>query len=186
MTDNKKLYIYSGLAIALAVAGYLVMTKRKPAPLKKEDTSGEQDDENNVITLPSGSVITNQQALIEPTLAQILKLPLAEIKLKMLNKNIYTKVENVNPRQTPYVNNGWFVNNGVGGRITEKGTFAGTVLDVQKDLGSMANRDGKVYNWFKLKPSPTALNQIREDSNILLGSVKTSPYWLREDVITII
>ena len=185
MSDNKKLYIYSGLAIALAVVGYLVITNKKPLSIKEGDTIGEQDEQGDVVTLPSGSTITSQQALIEPTLAEILKLPLAEIKLKMLNKNIYTKIENVNPRQTPYVNNGWLVNNGVGGRITEKGTFAGTVMDVQKDSGSMSNRDGKVYNWFKLKPSPTALNQIKKDSNVLLGSVKTAPYWLREDVITI-
>lgn len=185
MSDNKKLYVYSGLAIALAVVGYFVITYKKPLLIKEEDTAGEEDEKNDVVNLPSGSTITTQQALIEPTLAEILKLPLAQIKLKMLNKNIYTKIENVNPRQTPYVNNGWFVNNGVGGRITEKGTFAGTVMDVQKDSGSMTNRDGNVYNWFKLKPSPTALSQIQKDSNVLLGSVRTSPYWLREDVITI-
>ena len=92
MSDNKKLYIYSGLAVALAVVGYLLITKKKPLSIKEEDTAGEEDEKNDVVNLPSGSTITTQQALIEPTLAEILKLPLAQIKLKMVNKNIYTKI----------------------------------------------------------------------------------------------
>jgi hypothetical protein len=183
MNGDKKLYLYSGLAIALAVVAYVVITKKKPL-LNTADTStveGEEEDMDLVVT-PSGDTISTEQAIIDPTLTEILKLPLAEIKLKMLNKKIYTKLDNVNPRITPYVNNGWFVNNSVGGKITQKGTFAGIVTDVAQDKGKMANSQGKVYIWFKIKPSAEAVKQIKEDTPLLL-TAKTDNFWLREDVI---
>jgi len=185
MNGDKKLYLYSGLAIALAVVAYFVITKKKPLPTSSEEGVTEEDEQGEVVILPSGSTVTNEQATVDPTLSEILKLPLSEIKLKMLNKNIYTKIDNVNPRTTPYVNNGIFVNNSVGGKITKKGTFAGKVTDVAKDTGMMSNAQGRVYLWFKIKPSSDAINQIKDDSNILLGVVKTNNFWLREDVIVL-
>ena len=101
----------------------------------------------------------------------------------MLGKDIYSKVENINPRQTTYVNNGWFVNNGVGGRITQKDTLIGTVTDVVNDSGSLHNNSGSIYKWFKINPSVEAIKQIKEDSNILLGGTKTQSFYVREDVI---
>jgi len=181
MNGDKKLYLYSGLAIALAVVAYVVITKKKPLPIASEEASTEEENQDVVVT-PSGDTITVEQAIVDPTLTEILKLPLAEIKLNMLNKKLYTKLDNVNPRQTPYVNNGWFVNNGVGGKITQKGTFAGTVTDVAKDKGSMSNAQGRVYIWFKVKPSAEAVKQIEDDSNILIPT-KTDTFWLREDVV---
>jgi hypothetical protein len=184
MNGDKKLYLYSGLAIALAVVAYVVITKKKPL-LDTADAStvdAEQEEEENIVVTPSGDTITTEQASIDPTLSEILKLPLAQIKLKMLNKKIYTKLDNVNPRITPYVNNGWFVNNSVGGKITQKGTFAGIVTDVAQDKGKMANSQGKVYIWFKIKPSAEAIKQIKEDTPILLTPI-TDAFWLREDVI---
>ena len=100
----------------------------------------------------------------------------------MLNKKVYTKIDNVNPRLTPYVNNGFFVNNSIGGRITQKDTLAGTVTDVSNDKGSMSNAQGRVYIWFKIKPSAEAVKQIKEDANFYTAP-KTSSFWLREDVI---
>jgi hypothetical protein len=97
-------------------------------------------------------------------------------------KNIYSKVDNVNPRQTPYVNNGWFVNNGVGGRITQKDTLIGVVTDVVNDKGLLKNNSGAIYKWIKVKPSPEAVKQIKDDSNILIGT-KTQTFYVREDVI---
>ena len=184
MNGNKKLYLYSGLAIALAVVAYVVITKKKTLPTPSDEQTEETEEtEEDVVVTPSGDTITVDQATIDPPLAEILKLPLAEIKLNMLNKKLYTKIDNVNPRQTPYVNNGWFVNNGVNGRITQKGTFAGTVTDVAKDKGSMSNAQGRVYIWFKVKPSAEAVKQIKDDSSILLGGSKTDTFWLREDVV---
>jgi hypothetical protein len=183
MNGDKKLYLYSGLAIALAVVAYVVITKKKPLLNTADATvEAEEDKEEDIIVTPSGDTITTEQASIDPALSDILKLPLAQIKLKMLNQKIYTKLENVNPRITPYVNNGWFVNNGVGGKITRKGTYAGIVTDVAQDKGKMANSQGKVYVWFKIKPSADAVKQIKEDTPILL-TPKTDFFWLREDVI---
>lgn len=183
MNGDKKLYLYSGLAIALAVVAYVVITKKKPLPTTSNEESTTEEESDDIVVTPSGDTITPEQAIIDPALTDILKLPLAEIKLNMLNKKLYTKIDNVNPRQTPYVNNGWFVNNGVNGRITQKGTFAGTVTDVAKDKGSMSNAQGRVYIWFKVKPSAEAVKQIKDDSSILLGGSKTDTFWLREDVV---
>jgi hypothetical protein len=100
----------------------------------------------------------------------------------MLGKQIYTKLDNVNPRQSPYVNNGWLVNNGVGGRITQKDTLIGTVTDVVNDKGSLKNKSGAIYKWFKVNPSLVAIKQIKDDSNILIPT-KTDTFYVREDVI---
>ena len=128
MNSDKKLYLYSGLAIALSVVAYVVITKKRK--LDTDPSSKVQPD----VTTTTGDVVTAEQSAIDPTLFEIIKLPLAQAKAKLLGKDIYTKVENVNPRQTPYVNNGWFVNNGVGGRITDKDTLIGSVTDVVNDV----------------------------------------------------
>lgn len=179
MNSDKKIYLYSGLAIVLSVVAYVVITRKR-----KLDT----DPSLNVhpdVTTPTGDVISGEQAVLDPTLSEIIKLPLIQAKAKMLGKDIYTKVENVNPRQTPYVNNGWLVNNGVGGRITQKDTLIGTVTDVVNDKGSLRNNLGDIYKWFKINPSNEAVKQIKEDSNILIGGTKTKTFYVREDVIKI-
>lgn len=180
--NDKKIYIYSGLAIALAVVAYVVITKKKPL----EDTSlssSTQEDENNVETT-TGDEITIEQNLIEPTLKEILKKPLAQIKLSLLNKKLYTKLDDVNPRVSAYVNNGWFKNNLLGGKIKIKGTLAGTVVDVANDTGLLKNTDGKVFVWFKINPSASARKQIEDDSNIFTAQ-RFNTFWLREDVISL-
>jgi hypothetical protein len=179
MNSDKKLYLFSGLAIALSVVAYIVITRKKKTDTDPANTQDTQED----ITTPTGDVITVEQAVIDPTLQEIIKLPLAQVKTKMLGKSIYAKVANINPRQTPYVNNGWFVNNGVGGRITQKDTFIGNVTDVVNDSGSLHNNSGSIYKWFKVNPSTEAIKQIKDDSNILLGVTKTQTFYFREDVI---
>jgi hypothetical protein len=47
----------------------------------------------------------------------------------------------------------------------------------------MSNAQGRVYIWFKVKPSAEAVKQIKDDSSILLGGSKTDTFWLREDVV---
>jgi len=179
MNSDKKLYLYSGLAIALSVVAYVVITRKKKLDT---DPSALSESENSGIETSTGEVISNEQAIIDPTLAEIIKLPLAQAKTKMLGKNIYSKVFNINPRQSPYVNNGWFVNNGVGGRILIKDTFIGSVTDVVNDKGSLRNPSGNIYKWLKVKPSQEAIRQIKEDSNILIPT-KTDTFYVREDVI---
>jgi hypothetical protein len=176
MNSDKKLYLYSGLAIALSVVAYVVITKKK-----KSDTDPSANT-NKEVTTSTGDVVSVEQAVIDPTLQEILKLPLAQAKAKMLGKEIYSKVENVNPRQTPYVNNGWFVNNSIGGRITQKDILIGTVTDVVNDKGLLSNNSGSIYKWFKVKPSKEAITLIKEDSNILIPT-KTDTFYVREDVI---
>jgi hypothetical protein len=177
MNSDKKLYLYSGLAIALSLVAYVVITTKK----KLDSDPFAIEIKPDVIT-PTGDEISNQQAVIDPILAEIIKLPLAQVKSKLLGKNIYSKVDNVNPRQTPYVNNGIFVNNGVGGRITQKNTLIGVVTDVVNDKGLLKNNSGDIYKWFKVKPSPEAIKQIKDDSSILMGT-KTQNFYVRQDVI---
>lgn len=177
MNSDKKLYLYSGLAIALSLVAYAIITRKKK--LDTDPTLNVKPD----VTTTTGDVISGEQALIDPTISEIIKLPIEQVKTKMIGKSIYSKVDNINPRQTPYVNNGWFVNNGVGGRITEKETFIGNVTDVVNDSGSLRNNVGAIYKWFKLNPSTEAIKQIKDDSNILLGGTKTKTFFVREDVI---
>jgi len=176
MNSDKKLYLYSGLAIALSVVAYVVITKKK-----KLDTDPTANDVPQVSTT-TGEVVSVEQATLDPTLSEIIKLPLAQAKSKLVGKNVYSKVFNINPRQTPYVNNGWLVNNGVGGRITQKDTLIGSVTDVVNDKGSLKNNSGSIYKWLKIAPSLDAIKQIKDDSNFLIGT-KTDTFYVREDVV---
>ena len=151
---------------------------------KKSDTDPTSSVKPDVTT-QTGDVISGEQAVIDSTLQEIVKLPLAQAKANLLGKEIYSKVENINPRQSAYVNNGWFVNNSVGGRITQKDTLIGTVTDVVNDKGSLRNNSGAIYKWFKIKPSNEAVKQIKDDSSILMGT-KTDTFYVREDVIKLI
>jgi hypothetical protein len=184
MNGDKKLYLYSGLAIALAVVAYVVITKKKPLPTPAKENQTDVEEQENVVVTTTGDEISEEQNIIEPTLKEILKLPLAKVKLHLLNKKLYTKVDDVNPRTSAYVNNGWFKNNLIGGKIKIKGTLAGTVVDVANDTGLLQNTDGRVFIWFKINPSATARKQIEEDSNIFTAQ-KFKTFWLREDVITL-
>jgi hypothetical protein len=176
MNNDKKLYLYSGLAIALSVVAYVVITKKKK--LNTDPTKNVKQD----VTTSTGDVVSVEQAVIDPVLQEIIKLPLAQAKVKLLGKEVYSKVENINPRQTPYVNNGWFVNNGVGGRITQKDTLIGTVTDVVNDKGLLSNNSGSIYKWLKISPSKEAVRQIKDDSSILIPT-KTDSFYVREDVV---
>jgi hypothetical protein len=179
MNSNKKLYLYSGLAITLSVVAYVLITKNKKINIKP--TEEVKPD----VTTTTGDVITNEQATLGSTLQNIIKLPLAEVKSKMLGKSIYSKIDNINPRQTPFVNNGWFVNNTVGGRITQKDTLIGTVTDVVNDKGSLRNNSGSIYKWFKVNPSGEAKKQIEDDKSFLVP-IKTDTFYVREDVIKLV
>ena len=58
----------------------------------------------------------------------------------------------------------------------------GSVTDVVNDKGSLKNKSGNIYKWFKVAPSLVAIKQIKDDSNILIPT-KTNTFYVREDVI---
>lgn len=178
MNHDKKLYLYSGLAIALSLVGYVLIVRKK----KLDSDPSSYIVKEDVVTT-TGDTISNEQAVVDKTLKEIFELPLQQAKSKLLGKEVFTKVDNVNPRQTPNVNNGWFINNSVGGRITKKDTLIGKITDVGQDKGLLRNNSGNIYKWLKINPSNEAVKQIKDDSNILIGGTKTKTFFVREDVV---
>ena len=92
-----------------------------------EEEDNTEDNKEDVET-STGDTITVEQAVVEKNLQEILDMSLSNAKLKLLNKSIYTKLDNVTPRTTPYVNNG-VVNNSYGGKIATKNTKIGIVKE---------------------------------------------------------
>jgi hypothetical protein len=184
MNGDKKLYLYSGLAIALAIVAYVVITKKKPLPTTSdEETTTEEEQTEDVVVTPSGDTITVEQATVDPTLTEILNLPLAKIKLNTLNKKLYTKIDNVNPRTQPFVNNGAF-NNTYGGKIEVKDTLIGTVKDVVEDSGKLTSPKGNVYKWFKVLASKEAIDSVNNTKSWWNVPLKEGiTFYVREDVV---
>jgi hypothetical protein len=181
MNSDKKLYLYSGLAIALSVVAYVVITEKKKL---KSDPSKDNNSDNNLdVTTSTGDIITTEQAVIDKNLQEILNTPISNAKLKLLNKNIFTKLNNVTPRTTPNVNNG-LLNNSYGGKIVDKDTKIGIVKDIVEDSGKLKNPQGNVYKWFKVLASKEAIDSINNTKsfwNTSLGNGIT--FYVREDVI---
>jgi hypothetical protein len=184
MNGDKKLYLYSGLAIALAVVAYIVITKKKPLPKpSNEETEETEDEKDDVVVTETGDEITTEQATIDPALSDILKLPITQTKLKMLNKKVYTKLDKVNPRTQPFVNNG-YINNTYGGEIEYKNTYVGTVKDVVEDSGKLKNPQGNVYKWFKVLGSKEAIDSINKTQSWWNVPLKQGIiFHVREDTI---
>ena len=97
MNGDKKLYLYSGLAIVGAIIAYAIITKKKPLPDSSEGT-GIPDPETNVAVTTTGEVIDIEQVVIPATLAEILKKTSAEATVALINKPVYTKLDNVKVR----------------------------------------------------------------------------------------
>jgi hypothetical protein len=181
MNDDKKLYLYSGLAIALSVVAYVVITEKKKL---KSDPSKDNNTDNNLdVTTSTGDTITMEQALIDKNLQEILNTPISNVKLKLLNKSIYTKLDNVTPRTTPNVNNG-VINNSYGGKIVDKDTKIGIVKDIVEDSGKLKNPQGNVYKWLKVLASKEAIDSINNTKNFWNASLSNGiTFYVREDVI---
>jgi hypothetical protein len=183
MNSDKKLYLYSGLAVALALVVYVVITNKKPSPTTSDKKTSTEEEAEDTIVTPSGDTVTNEQANIDPTLAEVLNLPLAKIKLNVLNKKVYTKLDNVNPRTQPFVNNGAF-NNTFGGKIELKDTLIGTVKDVVEDSGKLTSPKGNVYKWFKVLASKDAIDSINNTKSWWNLPLKEGiTFYVREDVV---
>jgi len=181
MNSDKKLYLYSGLAIALSIVAYVVITEKKKL---KSDPSKDNNSDNNLdVTTSTGDTITVEQAVIDKNLQEILNTPISNAKLKLLNKNIFTKLNNVTPRTTPNVNNGAF-NNSYGGKIVDKNTKIGIVKDIVEDSGKLKNPQGNVYKWFKVLASKEAIDSVNNTKSFWNTSLSNGiTFYVREDVI---
>lgn len=181
MNSDKKLYLYSGLAIALSVVAYLVITEKKK--LKSDPSKEDNTDDKQDVKTPTGDTITVEQAIIDKNLQEILNMPISNAKSKLVNKTIYTKLDNVTPRTTPYVNNG-VINNSYGGKIVDKNTKIGIVKDIVEDLGKLKNPQGNVYKWFKVLASKEAIDSVNKTQSWWNISLNTGiTFYVREDVI---
>jgi len=174
------MYLYSGLAIALSVVAYVLITKKKK--LNNEFVQKvEAPDGGNTTT-----DISADQYLIDPKLAEILDSKLSVAKSKLLNKQVFSKIDNVNPRTQSFVNNGTIANNTLGGKITSKGTLIGTVTDVVEDTGKVKNPKGNVYKWILINPSAEAVKSINDSESWWNVPITTkNSFYVREDVISL-
>ena len=180
MDSDKKLYLYSGLAIALSVVAYVVITEKKKLKL---DPSKDNNSDNLDVETSTGDIITMEQAVIDKNLQEILNMPISNAKLKLLNKSIYTKLDNVTPRTTSNVNNG-LLNNSYGGKIVNKDTKIGIVKDIVEDSGKLKNPQGNVYKWLKVLASKEAIDSINDTKSFWNTPLsKGITFYVREDVI---
>ena len=178
MNTDKKLYLYSGLAIALSVVAYVVITKKK---------KGSSDPSITVkpdVTTTTGDVISNEQAVIDSSLQEILNKSLSEANAILKGKPVFTKLDNVQVRNDSFVNNG-IVNN-IMSSISNKGTLLGNVIAVVEDKGRLTNTSGKVFRWLKIQPAQITLDDMNKNKDFLtrkfLPQYKEVIY-VREDVI---
>jgi hypothetical protein len=185
MNSDKKLYLYSGLAIVGALVAYVIITKKKPLPSSSEGSEN-TDPNKGVAVTSTGQVIDKNQVVIPSALAEILKKTSSEATVALINKPIYTKLDDVKVRNDSYVNNG-IVNN-IMSTISNKGTLLGKVMQVVEDKGKLTNSEGKVYKWFKIKPAQITLDEMNRNK-AFLTRVFLPEYseviFVREDTVTL-
>lgn len=182
--NDKKLYMYSGVAIATAIVAYFVITR-------KSKSSGKDAVVEETVITDTGSEIPLEQALLPTQLEPIFKLPLKESVKKLGNKSVYTKVDNVMARKSPYVNNG-LINN-TWGMISAKNTLVGKVIAIAEDKNGAKNVDGRIYKWVKVNLSADAKKSINANEkesflNKLGGAIPLNyaiEAYFREDTITL-
>lgn len=182
--NDKKLYMYSGVAIASAIVAYFLITR-------KSKTSGKDALIEETVITDTGSEIPVEQAILPVELEAVFNLPLKEAVRKIGNKNVFTKVADVKARKGANVNNG-FVNNAYG-TIKDKNTNVGKVIAISEDENGAKNVKGRVYKWVKVnltKEARKALNESPNESllNAVSGSLPTTGNvfaYFREDTITL-
>jgi hypothetical protein len=184
MNSDKKLYLYSGLSILGAILLYVIITKKKPLSSLTENSGGAEP-EGTVAVTTTGEVIDQAQVTIPVNLANILKKTSAQATIDLINKPIYTKLDNVKVRNDRYVNNG-FINN-IMSTITNRGTLLGNVIQVVDDKGKLLNPQGKVYKWFRVKPAQITLDDMNRNKDFLthvfLPDSTGKEIFVREDAI---
>jgi hypothetical protein len=184
MNGDKKLYLYSGLAIALAVVAYVIITKKKPL-LDSTDTSTVEEEENTDVVSTTGELIDETQVTIPASLSEIFKKTPAEATRLLINKPLYTKLDNVKVRYSNYVNNG-IINNEMSS-ITNRGFLLGNVIQVVDDKGNLKNNDGRVFKWLKMKPAQITLDEMNRNKGFLTHVFKPNTtgkeIYVREDTV---
>jgi hypothetical protein len=156
MKKNTQIILYSALAV-VTIAG-IVLLVRKP---KDDDKSEEKDAE----------VEKDDQKVGDVKLEEALK----GNKL-VKGVQVYTKVDNVNVRDSKAVDNSFPTN--LYGVIAKKGTLLGTVTRIQ------TMPDG--FTWIGVKLTTEAYNEIQEGKSFLTRDlVKTVPAekYVRQDVV---
>jgi hypothetical protein len=185
MNSDKKLYLYSGLAILGAIIAYVVITKKKPLANNLSEGTGVPDPETTVNVTTTGEVVDQEQVEIPTALAEILKKTSAQATSALINKPIYTKLDDVKVRNQNFVNNGIIDN--VMSRITNRGTLLGNVIQIVDDKGNLKNNDGRVYKWFRIKPSQIALDDMNRNKSFLthvfLPNSTGKEIYVREDTV---
>lgn len=188
MENNKKLYIYSGIAIASAIVVYFLLTNKKNKN-KEVKSTDEQDlvvDVDDTVVTDTGDTIDIDQVEIPKTLSDILNKSVFEANKLLLNKSIYTKLNDVIVRQENYVNNG--IINNIESSITNSGFFLGNVTQVVEDKGKMKNLNGRIYKWLKVKLSDIAITELNKNRPFLSRKLtkEIAPlfsFYVREDTI---
>jgi hypothetical protein len=184
MNSDKKLYLYSGLSILGAIILYAIITKKKAlTPLL--EGSGSAEPEGTVAVTSTGEVIDQAQVNIPANLAKILNKTSAEATIELINKPVYTKLDDVKVRNDRFVNNG--IINNILSKITNRGTLLGNVIQVVDDKGKLLNPQGKVYKWFKIKPAQITLDDMNRNKDFLthtfLANSTGKEIFVREDAI---
>ena len=103
----------------------------------------------------------------------------------MINKPIYTKLDNVKVRNSNYVNNGLIDN--VMSTITNRGLLLGNIIQVVEDKGKLKNNDGRVFKWFRIKPAQVTLDEMNRNksffTHVFLPESTGKQIFVREDTI---
>lgn len=171
MKKENHIYFYSAGAILFAIGAYFVISKNKN---KSNNTGIQEENVSKDLVTDTGSIITNEQALIPIDLKNIFSIPVGEASKLISGAKFYTKVDEVNARKTANVNNG--ILNNIWGTVGKKDTFLGKVTAIATDKNNAKNIDGKIYRWVKFSLPP----------NTLKGQTNVIPAYFREDTIKLI
>jgi hypothetical protein len=190
MTTDKKIYLYSAIAIASGLGIYFYNQKKKnkldatgegTAP-EEETTNENNGNTSHDVTTPTGDTISQNQVAIPTDLAQLLTKSSAQLTKDLKGKPVYAKLDNVKIRTQNFVNNG--VINNLDGNLTKAGIWIGNIDKVEDDKGAMTNPSGKVYKWFYVLFSQIAIDDLNKSIGWYLPSKKAGfKGWVREDAI---
>ena len=86
MNGDKKLYLYSGLAVAGAIIAYVIITQNKSNSGTSSEGTGIPDPETTVGTTTTGEIVDVEQINIPKTLTPILNKTSAEATVALINK----------------------------------------------------------------------------------------------------
>lgn len=181
MKNSKHIYFYSAGAILLAFGAYIIITR------KSEDSEVAKDEakpEDKEVQTSTGSILTLDQLKIPENLSKTLDLDIYGAVKQLGNKDIYSKLNGVNVRTSPSINNG-IVGNSLGA-IDAQGTYIGKVKAIANDNNNLTNIQGRTYKWVKVLLSSKAIDALNKSRNGLFQSKLPNSAiqaYVREDTI---